>query len=126
VRKADNLVTICEPIVWTVLAVQHLTTLYTSTAGYRDNFTFTIYIYLYIYSVALSPRANYTVWATATCRRNLLPTFVDRGVSRGQRVGSPTVVNLSFIDWSRYPVHTSQETTYVSATEPSLLMLCKI
>jgi hypothetical protein len=32
-------------------------------------------------SVALSPQAN---WATATCQRNLVPTFVDRGVSRGQ------------------------------------------
>jgi hypothetical protein len=31
-------------------------------------------------SVALSPRANYTDWATATCRRNLVSTFVDRGV----------------------------------------------
>jgi hypothetical protein len=51
-------------------------------------------------SVALSPQANYTDWATATCRRNLVPTFVDRGVSRGQRGGSPTVVNLSFLDRS--------------------------
>jgi hypothetical protein len=49
-------------------------------------------------SVALSPQANYTDLATATCRRNLVPTFVDRGVSRGQRGGSPTVVNLSFLD----------------------------
>jgi hypothetical protein len=45
------------------------------------------YIYTYMYatyevSVALSPQANYTDWATATCRRNLVPTFVDRGVSR--------------------------------------------
>jgi hypothetical protein len=31
-----------------------------------------------------------------------MPTFVDRGVSRGQRGGSPTVVNLSFLDRSRY------------------------
>jgi hypothetical protein len=30
-------------------------------------------------SVALSPRAYYTDWATATCRRNLVSTFVDRG-----------------------------------------------
>jgi hypothetical protein len=52
--------------------------------------------------VALSPRANYTDWATATYRRNLMPTFVDRGVSRGQAGGSPTVVNLSFLDRSRY------------------------
>jgi hypothetical protein len=49
-------------------------------------------------SVALSPRANYTDWATATCRRNLVPTFMDRGMSRGQRGGSPTVVNLIFLD----------------------------
>jgi hypothetical protein len=27
---------------------------------------------------------------------------VDRGVSRGQRGGSPMVVNLSFLDLSRY------------------------
>jgi hypothetical protein len=53
-------------------------------------------------SLALSPRANYTDLATVTCRRNLVPTFVDRGVSPGQRGGSPTVVNLSFVDRSRY------------------------
>jgi hypothetical protein len=53
-------------------------------------------------SVALGPQANYTDWATAICRRNLVPTFVDRGVSRGQRGGSPTVVNLSFLDRSCY------------------------
>jgi hypothetical protein len=52
--------------------------------------------------VALSPQANYTDRATATCRRNLVPTFVDRGMSRGQRGGSPTVVNLNFLDRSRY------------------------
>jgi hypothetical protein len=49
-------------------------------------------------SVALGPQANYTDWLTAACRRNLVPTFVDRGVSRGQRGGSHTVVNLSFLD----------------------------
>jgi hypothetical protein len=49
-------------------------------------------------SVAPSPRANYTDWSSATCRRILVPTFMDRGVSRGQRGGSPTVVNLSFLD----------------------------
>jgi hypothetical protein len=53
-------------------------------------------------NVALSPQANYTDWATATCRRNLVPTFVDRGASRGQRGGSPTVFNLSFLDRSHY------------------------
>jgi hypothetical protein len=50
--------------------------------------------------MALNPRANYTDWATATCWRNSVPTIVDRGVSRGQSAGSPTVVNLSFLDRS--------------------------
>jgi hypothetical protein len=45
-------------------------------------------------SVALSPQANYTDWVTATCRRNLVPAFVDRGVSRGKRCASPTVFSL--------------------------------
>jgi hypothetical protein len=31
-----------------------------------------------------------------------MPTFVDRGVSPGQRGGSPTVGNLSFLDRNRY------------------------
>jgi hypothetical protein len=53
-------------------------------------------------SVAFSLQANYTDWATATCRRNLVPTFVDRGVSCGQRGGSPTVVITIFLDRSRY------------------------
>jgi hypothetical protein len=52
-------------------------------------------------SVAFSPQTNYTDFATATCWRNLVPTFADRGVSRGQRGESPTVVNLSFLDRSR-------------------------
>jgi hypothetical protein len=61
-----------------------------------------IYIQTKTNSVALSPRTNYTDWATATCWRNLVPSFVDGGVSRGQRGRSPTVVNLSFPDRSRY------------------------
>jgi hypothetical protein len=52
--------------------------------------------------MSFSPRANYTDRTTATFRRNLVPTFVDRGVSRGQRGGSPTVVNLCFLERSRY------------------------
>jgi hypothetical protein len=51
---------------------------------------------------SLVRKPNYTDWATATCRQNLVPTFVDRGVSRSQRGGSPTVINLSFLDRSRY------------------------
>jgi hypothetical protein len=53
-------------------------------------------------SVACGPQANYSDWATATGRRNIVPTFVDRGLSRGQCGRSPTAVNLSFVDRSRY------------------------
>ena len=37
----------------------------------------------------LSPHANYTDRAAAAGRRKLVPTFADKGVSRGQRNGSP-------------------------------------
>jgi hypothetical protein len=53
-------------------------------------------------SVAFSPQEKYIDCATATCWRNLVPTFADRGVFRGQRGGSPTVVNLSYIDRNHY------------------------
>jgi hypothetical protein len=39
--KADNLTAICEPIVKVMWEPQHLTTLWASTACYRDTFTFT-------------------------------------------------------------------------------------
>jgi hypothetical protein len=58
-------------------------------------------VYINKNSVALSPQADYGDRATTVCRRNLVPIFADRGVSRGQRGGSPTVVNLSFLDRSR-------------------------
>jgi hypothetical protein len=38
-RKADNLTAICEPIVHKMWEPQHLTTLWVSTARYRDTFT---------------------------------------------------------------------------------------
>jgi hypothetical protein len=40
-------------------------------------------------SVAISWQANYTDSETATGRRILVPPFADKGVSRGQRNGSP-------------------------------------
>jgi hypothetical protein len=40
-RKADNLTAICEPIILKMWEPQRLTTLWASTACYRDNFTFT-------------------------------------------------------------------------------------
>jgi hypothetical protein len=53
-------------------------------------------------SVAFSPKESYTDWATATGRWILVPTFVECGISRGQRGRTPTAVNLNFLDRSRY------------------------
>jgi hypothetical protein len=39
-RKADNLTAICEQIVWKMWEPRRLTTLWASTACYRDSFTF--------------------------------------------------------------------------------------
>jgi hypothetical protein len=57
--------------------------------------------------VALSPRENYTDLATATFWRNLVQTFADRWVLRGQRGGSTTAVDISFLDRSHYFSFTS-------------------
>jgi hypothetical protein len=45
-------------------------------------------------SVAFSPQANYTYWSIFAGLRILVPTFVDKGVSRGKRGGTPMAVNL--------------------------------
>jgi hypothetical protein len=39
-RKADNFTAICEPIVYKMCEPQSLTTLWASTACYRDSYTF--------------------------------------------------------------------------------------
>jgi hypothetical protein len=39
-----------------------------------------------------SPQANYTDQVTTTCRRNLVPTFCRKRVSRGQRNESPQLL----------------------------------
>jgi hypothetical protein len=41
--RADNLATIYEPIVYRTREPQHLTTLRSSTACYRDTFTFLLF-----------------------------------------------------------------------------------
>jgi hypothetical protein len=60
------------------------------------------YLRYEINSLAFRQQENYTDWAAATGRWILMLTFVDRGVSRGQRDWTSTVVNLSFLDRSRY------------------------
>jgi hypothetical protein len=41
-RKTDNLTVICEPIVYKMWEPRRFTTLWASTACYRDSFTFTM------------------------------------------------------------------------------------
>jgi hypothetical protein len=52
--------------------------------------------------LAFCPQAKYTDWATATIRRILMPTFANRELYLGQCSGTPTAVNLRFLDRSRY------------------------
>jgi hypothetical protein len=44
--KADNCTAIYEPIVWKMWEPQHLTTLWASTACYRDTFTLLTYFFI--------------------------------------------------------------------------------
>jgi hypothetical protein len=62
-------------------------------------------------SVAFSAQANYTDSATATCRRNLVPTFADRGVSHGGG-GSP---------WSLISVFQTGAATFLSNSSSFIL-----
>jgi hypothetical protein len=50
VRKADNLTAICEVIVYKMWELQHLTTLWASTACYRDSFAFYLIYVKKLYS----------------------------------------------------------------------------
>jgi hypothetical protein len=43
VRKADNLTAICQPIVYIMWDPRLVTTIWASTACYRDSFTFFIF-----------------------------------------------------------------------------------
>jgi hypothetical protein len=44
----------------------------------NETLTAASYLLIITNSLAFSPQAKYTDWLTATCRRNLVPTFADR------------------------------------------------
>jgi hypothetical protein len=73
--------------------------IYNGTFGVKKNATFNVQ---QTNSVAFSSQVNNTDWWTATCWQNLVPTFADIGVLHGQLGGSPKIINLSFLDQSRY------------------------
>jgi hypothetical protein len=52
--------------------------------------------------MAFSLQANYTDWVTATSWQIVVQSLVDRGMSCCQCGGTPTAINLSFLDWSRH------------------------
>jgi hypothetical protein len=47
-RKTDDLTAIYEPIIYKMWEPRRLTTLWASTACYRDSFTFYIYVYVQV------------------------------------------------------------------------------
>jgi hypothetical protein len=44
-RRADNLTAICEPTVYKIWESRYLTSLWASTACYKDNFTFILHVF---------------------------------------------------------------------------------
>jgi hypothetical protein len=81
-RKADNLTAICEPTVCKMWEPRRPTTLWASTACYRDSFTFFTFILMLFdktYSqqwqrrVLSSRMWRRVVRSIPTCRRNVLP-----------------------------------------------------
>jgi hypothetical protein len=84
--------------------LQHFTNLKKSSRRYHSRCRAKLYTWRWPFrpghknSVAFSPQANHIDRATATCRRNLVPNFADRWVSRCQRGWFPAVVNHSFLD----------------------------
>jgi hypothetical protein len=60
---------------------------------------FVFYVYIRVDVLEVKLRGS----ATATGQQILTPTFAERGVLRGQRGGTPMVVNHSFLDRNRYP-----------------------
>jgi hypothetical protein len=72
--------------------------------------------------MAFSPQATYTNQVTAASRRNLVQTFVDRRVSRGQRGGSPRSLISSFIltraECTPFQTHCYSENLLASGIEP--------
>jgi hypothetical protein len=65
--------------------------------------------------VVFSPQANYTDWAIDNGRRNLVPTFSDRGVPRDQGNGSPPPLNSIF--------YTEAATLHSSSTSVILMRM---
>jgi hypothetical protein len=77
-------------------------------------------------SVAFSPQANYTDCATATCRRNLVPSFADRGVSRGPaRRNRSRYSSFKYVliyaheaEWTPFQTHCYAENLVAPEIEP--------
>jgi hypothetical protein len=65
-RKADNLTAICEPIVKEMWEPRRLTTLWASTACYRDSFTF----HHKVFGTTWQPHALYPLAVQFKCPYN--------------------------------------------------------
>jgi hypothetical protein len=93
--RAEHLTANCEPISWKIWDFLLLTTVWTSTTCYKKYIIFLLKTPWLVKSEVYRQR-------TVAGQQTLLPTFADGAVSLGQRGGSPTVVNLSFLDGSRW------------------------
>jgi hypothetical protein len=63
-RKTDELTAICEPIICKVWKPRRLTTLWDSTACYRDGFTFTYYCTVLTFRPGRSQQSAQWIWSS--------------------------------------------------------------
>jgi hypothetical protein len=99
-RKAVNLTAICEP--------QHLTTLWASTACYRDTFTLYLYINFILMSLlCLWELLTYERNVCLMCRYTVPRTSLCLNTLRSQLVSLRTLGSITkplqyVIDWGQY------------------------
>jgi hypothetical protein len=75
-------------------------------------------------SVAFSPQANYTDWATAAGRRILLPNFADRRYCRPDDGGAKILRNVG--SYKSHTALTSQKTAFFIVTAVKTSNLAKV
>jgi hypothetical protein len=71
--------------------------------------------------MAFRLQANYIDWAATTGQQNLVTTLAARGMWPGQCCRSPTVINLSFLDWKKKSV--SQSMLFQLNTEAQIWLI---
>jgi hypothetical protein len=123
-READNLTAICEPIVWKMWELRHLTTLWAFTACYRDSFTFFL-PYPCNYDSCYNPHTPYNLFSgldqilCSFCweRPGLKPLTVHTYILRG-------CVSHVTLEWDRESQCNVEMYAYLRIEQCGFVTLC--